>query len=275
MTVFPDVAGAQALGPATRRMPWATARQVAGDAATPLPAETRPLGDAVGYALAAPLTTLTDLPAFDTSAMDGWAVREADLELSVDEGSSLRIQGESAAGKPYGGVLEPGGAVRVFTGARVPDGADRVVIQEEARREGDRVLPSPPPGSPAHIRRRGGDFAEGAELLPTGARLDAWRLSLAASAGAGEVAVAPRPRLHRTSMTARSSSPSPFTACILSPVVLQNVVLLYVVCGARPDPPAGMVLVYCALLGGNDLLRRNFRLRDLPLGACHARGWLL
>lgn len=167
----------------------ARARMLAGIA--PGGAETLRLQAALGRTLAAPVTAVRDQPPYDASAMDGWAVRSADLA----PGEPLPIAGESAAGAPFAGDLPPGAAVRIFTGAQVPAGADQVVIQEEAERIGDHVRLSPDPGSNRHVRPRGGDFAAGAVLLEKGSRLDAWRMSLAASAGAGEVRVAPRPRV--------------------------------------------------------------------------------
>ena len=152
-------------------------------------AETVPLEQAIGRTLAEDVAAVRDQPPYDASAMDGWAVRQSDLG-----GEPLRVQGESAAGRPFAGALAPGAAVRVFTGAAVPAGADRVVIQEEARREGDRVRLAPE-GDTRHVRRRGGDFRAGEVLLARGARIDPWRLALAASAGRGQLAVAPRPRL--------------------------------------------------------------------------------
>ena len=152
-------------------------------------AETVRLADAVGRVLAEAVTASRDQPPYDASAMDGWAVRQADLGAGP-----LRVQGESAAGHPYDAPLEPGSAVRVFTGAAVPAGADRVVMQEEAERVGDRVRFTPV-GDTRHVRPRGGDFRAGDVLLPRGARIDPWRLMLAASAGRGELAVAPRPRI--------------------------------------------------------------------------------
>ena len=152
-------------------------------------AETVPLEAAVGRVLAEAVTAVRDQPPYDASAMDGWAVRQADLG-----GGPLHVQGESAAGVPFAAPLAPGAAVRVSTGARVPDGADRVVMQEEARREGDHVALDPV-GDTRHVRPRGGDFRAGQELLPKGSRLDPWRIALAASAGRGQLAVAPRPRL--------------------------------------------------------------------------------
>ncbi|HEX7884930.1 MAG TPA: molybdopterin molybdotransferase MoeA, partial [Phenylobacterium sp.] len=102
--------------------------------------------------------------------------------------------GESAAGHGYLGVVRPGEAIRIFTGAALPADCDAVVIQEDARRDGETVtLPVAAPG--AHIRPAGGDFRAGAHLLSRGARIDAWRLSLAAAAGRAELAVARRPRV--------------------------------------------------------------------------------
>ena len=165
----------------------ARARMLAGIA--PGPSERVALSDAVGRVLAQDVTAPRDQPPYDASAMDGWAVRESDLG-----GEALRVQGESAAGRPFKQPLAHGAAVRIFTGAALPPGADRVVIQEEAERDGDRVRLSPE-GETRHMRPRGGDFRSGQVLLPRGTRIDPWRLALAASAGAGELLVAPRVRM--------------------------------------------------------------------------------
>ncbi len=167
----------------------ARARMLEGVA--PGPAQSARLADAPGRTLAAAVRARRDQPPYDSSAMDGWAVRAGDLA----SGEPLDVQGESAAGHPFEAPLAPGGAVRVFTGAALPAGADQVVIQEEAVREGERVRLSPEPGSSRHVRPRGGDFRAGDVLLAQGARIDAWRLMLAASAGLGELQVAPRPRV--------------------------------------------------------------------------------
>lgn len=158
--------------------------------AAALPAETVPLADADGRTLAQDVLAIRDQPPFDASAMDGWAVRRAD----VGEATSLRIVGESAAGRGHSDTLGPGEAVRIFTGAPVPQGADLVIIQEEAVREGDRVRLGPA-GASSNLRPRGGDFRQGATLLSAGTRLDPWRLSLAAAAGRATLAVARRPRV--------------------------------------------------------------------------------
>jgi molybdopterin molybdotransferase len=157
-------------------------------AAAPAPAsETVRLENAIGRVLAEPVAALRDQPPFDSSVMDGWAVS--------GEGDVFRIMGESAAGHGFRKTLLAGQAVRIFTGAPVPAGADRVVAQEEAVREGDSVRTSAGPGSSPNIRERGRDFRAGAVLLEPGARIDPWRLSLAAAAGRASLLVACKPKV--------------------------------------------------------------------------------
>ena len=164
----------------------ARARMLAEVAA--LPPETIALKAAIGRVLAEDVAAIRDQPPFTASAMDGWALR------SGDSPGALLIVGESAAGHGYDGVLEAGQAVRIFTGAAVPGGADTIVIQEDATGEGERVtVPASPPG--ANIRPAGGDFLAGQPLLTKGTRIDPWRLSLAASAGRAEISVHARPRV--------------------------------------------------------------------------------
>jgi molybdopterin molybdotransferase len=155
-----------------------------------LESESVAIEDAAGRVLAHPVDAFRDQPPFRSSAMDGWAVRAADAREAVE----LRIVGESAAGNGYGGALGPGEAVRIFTGAAVPEGADTVVIQEEAVREGDRVRLGPARPDD-NIRPQGGDFRAGERLLEAGVRLDPWRLSLAAAAGRASLSVSRRPRV--------------------------------------------------------------------------------
>lgn len=148
--------------------------------------ETVALAEGLGRFLAEDVIAKRDQPPFAASAMDGWAVR-------ADDGAGLRrIVGESAAGHGFAGEVGAGEAVRIFTGASVPSGADTVVIQEDARREGDTVaIPILVGGS--HIRPAGLDFRAGAILLKAGVRLDPWRLALAAAAGLPTLRVARRP----------------------------------------------------------------------------------
>ena len=166
----------------------ARARMLA--AVTPLGGEQAPLDQARGRSLAAPITALRDQPPFDASAMDGWAVRGADARA----GARLAIAGESAAGRPHAGPLAAGQAVRIFTGAPVPAGADKVIIQEDARRDGDHVVLNEV-AAPNHIRPRGGDLTAGEVVLRPGDLMDPWRIALAASAGAAVLTVARRPRV--------------------------------------------------------------------------------
>jgi molybdopterin molybdotransferase len=153
-----------------------------------LPAETVPLADAVGRTLAEDVHAIRDQPPYPASAMDGWALAAADAP------GALRIVGESAAGAPHGAALARGEAVRIFTGAALPPGADTVVIQEDAKREGETVVvPAANPGD--YVRPAGCDFEADARLLSRGMRLDPWRLSLAAAGGRGQLRVAARPRV--------------------------------------------------------------------------------
>ncbi|CAA9514392.1 MAG: Molybdopterin molybdenumtransferase, partial [uncultured Sphingomonadaceae bacterium] len=139
------------------------ARAAMLDGAGVLGREEVALDDAVGRVLAERVLATRDQPPFDASAMDGWAVRAADLP--APEG--LAIVGEATAGRGLPRALGPGEAARISTGAPVPDGADRVVIQEEAERREDRVR-IPPADGGNWIRPRGGDFRAGDALLGPG-----------------------------------------------------------------------------------------------------------
>jgi molybdopterin molybdotransferase len=151
------------------------------DVARPLGRESAPIGRAAGRVLAAPVVATIDSPPADSSAMDGYAVREADVP------GRLRLVGESFAGSGFDGTLEPGTCVRIFTGAPVPPGADRVVVQEVAVRNGDTVTIAGPPGPDRYIRPRGSDFRTGDLLLEAGRRLDPRALVTAAAADVAKV----------------------------------------------------------------------------------------
>ncbi|MBA2587929.1 MAG: molybdopterin molybdotransferase MoeA [Alphaproteobacteria bacterium] len=154
----------------------------------PLAAEAVDLDDALGRVLAGAVTAVRDQPPFAVSAMDGYALR------SVDAPGTLRVIGESAAGRGFAGRCEPGGAVRTSTGAAMPQGADTVAIQEDVKREGEVVIvPAVAPGK--NIRPRGGDFSADAALLPPGRLLDGVAVSLAAAAGMAVLSVIRRPRI--------------------------------------------------------------------------------
>lgn len=158
----------------------------------PVEAEEIALGDAIGRTLASDLIAARDQPPFAASAMDGYAVREADLtQLPV----TLRLAGTSVAGARHGAPLGVGEAVRIFTGAPLPEGADAIVIQEdtEAGEGSVTIRAKEPPGR--YIRPAGLDFRRGDVLLRTGDRLDARRITLAAAAGFGMVSVRRKPRV--------------------------------------------------------------------------------
>jgi molybdopterin molybdotransferase len=159
------------------------------EAISPLAAERVGIGDVEpGRVLARDVVAGRDQPPFDVSAMDGWAVRREDLP------GTLAIVGQSAAGEPYRGVVGSGQAVRIFTGAHIPQGADTVVIQEEATAAADTVrIESAKPG--ANIRARGNDFQAGAVVLAAGRPVKAWDVALAVAAGAGELWLARSPRV--------------------------------------------------------------------------------
>jgi len=156
----------------------------------PLGVEHVGLDDAVGRWLAEAVLATRDQPPFDASAMDGWAVRSADIGTGP-----LKILGESAAGAGFIGTVGPGETVRIFTGAPLPAGPDRVVIQEEARLEDGLLRVGAPTDGPIWVRRRGADFRAGQGLLSEGVRLDPWRIALAAAAGVDRVACFIQPRV--------------------------------------------------------------------------------
>ncbi len=161
------------------------------DGLVPLDAEALPLDQAAGRVLACEMAARLTQPPFDASAMDGYAVRAADVASLP---ARLRLIGESAAGHRFGRVVEPGAAVRIFTGAPVPEGADTIVIQEDAE-ESDGVVLVREAAPGRHIRPRGQDFSEGQVLLRAGRRLGSRELMLAASMNYPELLVRRRPKV--------------------------------------------------------------------------------
>jgi len=154
--------------------------------------ETIPLHEARGRVLAAHVYADRPSPSADVSAMDGYAVREADLAVLP---ASLPVAGAVFAGAPFAGKLPERSCLRIFTGASLPDGADRVIIQEEVRREGDVAHFDRPAPERRHVRGAGSDFRAGDLLVPAGVRLNAQRLVAAAAANLAAVEVCRRPRV--------------------------------------------------------------------------------
>ena len=161
-------------------------------AVRPLGTEEVPIEQAAGRVLAKPVVAMIDSPRSNVSAMDGYAVRESDLSRVPVR---LTVIGESFPGAGWDGILEPGTCARIFTGAPIPAGADRVVIQENVRHDGDQAIIEEVPGKASHVRERGSDFRIGEELLPSGRLLDSRAIVAAAGADAGALELFRRPRL--------------------------------------------------------------------------------
>jgi molybdopterin molybdotransferase len=230
------------------------ARRVAALLA-PTPVVHRPPGECAGRALAEPVRSGTDLPRFDTSAMDGFAVRAADAP------AVLPVTGTVAAGARHLPVLAPGTAVRIMTGAPLPPGADAVVPVERVRSTADLVeLPAVAPG--AHVRRRGEDVAAGDVVLPTGTVLGPGRIAAALAAGAGTLAV--HRRITVLVLSAGSELAAPGEPCGPGRVPDTNGAMLcaaVVAAGGTarqlplvPDRPDDLARLLLPALAGADLL---------------------
>jgi molybdopterin molybdotransferase len=160
--------------------------------AVPLPAEAAALVDACGRVLAGDLVALRTQPPADVSAMDGYAVRAADVAAAPVH---LTVIGEVAAGRPFDREIGPGEAARIFTGGVMPRGADTVVIQEITTREGYMVAIKRPEAKGRYVRPEGFDFKAGAVLLTTGRRLTARDIALAGAMNHATLPVHRRPRM--------------------------------------------------------------------------------
>ncbi len=153
----------------------------------PLGTETVPLAQAAGRVLAEPARARRDQPPFAAAAMDGYAVAGA-----VAPGQILRVIGEAGAGHAFDAALGPGEAVRIFTGAPVPEGATRIVIQEDVTRAGDRITLGDDLDPAAHVRPAGGDFRAG-DALSAPRRLRPVDLALLAAMNLPQIRVSRRP----------------------------------------------------------------------------------
>ena len=159
--------------------------------AIPVDVETLPLIEAAGRWTAEPVLALRTQPARNLSAMDGYAIRHADRP------GPWRVTGESAAGSPFAGTVQPKEAVRIFTGAAMPDGADSVIIQEDVTRDGNALTLTcdGPAIQGVHVRRAGSDFAAGQTLIEAGDPLTPARIGLAAIGGHATLPVRRRIRV--------------------------------------------------------------------------------
>lgn len=160
-------------------------------AVTPLQATTLPLLAAQDRFSAADVQALVPIPAFDMSAMDGYALRAEDGTTT----KPLRITGEQAAGADCGLELQEGCAVRIFTGAPIPSGADAVIMQEDVRRQGETIVCVEPVAVGENIRRAGEDLCTGQFVLRRGEKITPGRLAVLASQGMERIKVHALPRV--------------------------------------------------------------------------------
>jgi molybdopterin molybdotransferase len=207
--------------------------QLLADSA-PLTGEAVALGDAHGRVLASDVAARLTQPPFDASAMDGYAVRWADMP------GPWRVVGESAAGRGFGDVVTPGTAVRIFTGAPVPPAADTIIVQEDIAHVGETasLIGEGPPHVGAHIRAAGQDFSTGAPLLRAGDRLTPPRLGLLAAAGHAAIDVVRRPRVRLIAtgdeLVPPGATPGPDQIISSNPVMLAA---LFTAAGAEVHDP--------------------------------------
>jgi len=163
-------------------------------ALTPLPAQNVATGEACGRIAAESCLAKTNLPPFDNSAMDGYAVVCADVKTaSADQPVALKIIGEIPAGQQFKGTIKGGECARIFTGSPLPDGADAVVMQEDTRSDGDtvQILDSVRPFE--NIRLCGEDVKTGRALVEAGQRITPGMVNLLLASGCGELAVSRQP----------------------------------------------------------------------------------
>lgn len=157
----------------------------------PLGVEMVSIFEAAGRVLAKAVSAPGDMPPCATSAMDGYAV----IDASISPDADVRLAGSSYAGSSAGGILRPGEAVRIFTGAPLPDGADRVIMQEYAQETDGLVRFRTGYGPGWHVRPQGSDFRKGDELVAAGTRLNPRALVAAAAGDLGELCVFRRPHV--------------------------------------------------------------------------------
>lgn len=173
-------------------MPVAEALQRVLAGAEPLPVEPVALKDALGRVLAEDIAATRTQPPAAVSAMDGYAVRGADV---ANAPVTLDVIGEVAAGHPFAGEVKPGEAARIFTGGVLPKGSDTVVVQEIATRDGNKVSFQKPTNTGRNVRAEGVDFRQGQVLLRKGTRLSDRDLMLAAAMNHAVLPVHRRPKV--------------------------------------------------------------------------------
>ncbi|MAT66155.1 MAG: molybdopterin molybdenumtransferase MoeA [Gammaproteobacteria bacterium] len=180
--------------PEQKLLPVAEARSRILNAVAPIEGdEVLPLRSALGRVLAEPVRAGIDVPAFANSAMDGYAVRGTDL--AADAACEFELIGQAMAGSPFDGIVGAGQAVRIMTGAVLPEGADTVIMQEQVEAVGNRVRIGPGQQAGANVRHAGEDIRTGEVVLEAGVRLLPPQLGVIASLGQAEVRVRRRLRV--------------------------------------------------------------------------------
>jgi molybdopterin molybdotransferase len=229
----------------------------------PLPARELPLADALGAVLDSDVTAQWPLPAFDNSAMDGYAVRSADVvAATAHEPVKLPVHGEIPAGDTAAHAVEPGACIRIMTGAPMPAGADAVVPVESTDGGTETVAIYAAAGAGASVRLAGGDAQPGDLLLPGGTRLGAVHVGLLAAAGRATVLARPRPRV--TVISTGNELVEPGTPLIPGQIWESNATMLAAAarqagCQARrhpivPDNTGAVLAAVQEALADSDLL---------------------
>jgi len=172
-------------------LPVADALKTIIDAVTPTQTETVPLAMAHGRLLAKDIVATFDQPPFDGSAMDGYALNAKD----GTKGNVLTVVGISAAGEAFEGALIAGQCTRIYTGAPMPKGANAVIMQEQATREGDQITLNESVTAKQNVRDKGNDFADGDVLIGSGTKLSPFHVALAAAANHAELTLRKQPTL--------------------------------------------------------------------------------
>jgi len=165
------------------------------DGVAVLESEMAPLAAALDRVAANDIPALRTQPPFDASAMDGYAVCSVDFPDGVGLPVRLKLIGESAAGHPFSGSIKPGETARIFTGAIVPEGADAILIQENATADSATILANECVTAGQFVRRRGLDFSEGDSLIAPGTRMRPRHLSLAAAMNHADINLVRKPRV--------------------------------------------------------------------------------
>lgn len=245
-----------------------------------LATEIVPLDQADRRVLGTDIVARRTQPPFAASAMDGYAVRARDLP------GTLKVIGESAAGHRFEGTVGAGQAVRIFTGAPLPEGADAIVIQENAERSNDSVGVADAVAAGTYIRNAGIDFRDGDMLLKAGRRMDAGALSLAAAANCVDIPVVRKPKVALIAtgdeLVRPGSEPGPDQIVASNGVGLASLIVSAggesLDCGIARDNEASMTAAFDeassadiivtlggASVGDHDLVRRTLEGRGVTL----------